>query len=104
MISVVIVDRGTWEIDTWLMSCRVLGRRMEEAVLAQIAGAAQRGGATALIGRYIPSAKNKMVADHYPKLGFVPVTSAADGETVWRLDLAAYVAPDLPMRIESQVA
>jgi FkbH-like protein len=104
MISVVIVDRGTWEIDTWLMSCRVLGRRMEEAVLAQIAGAAQRGGATALTGRYIPSVKNKMVADHYARLGFVHTGGEAGGETTWRLDLADYVAPDLPMRIDSLLA
>ena len=108
MISVIVVDRQTWEIDTWLMSCRVLGRRMEEAVLAQIAAAARAVGATALTGRYIPSAKNKMVADHYPRLGFVAVDDAAamktggtGGETVWRLDLDAYAAPDLPMRIDA---
>ncbi len=99
MISVIIVDRTTWEIDTWLMSCRVLGRRMEEAVLAQIVAAARAGGATALTGRYIPSAKNKMVAEHYGKLGFALVETAADGTTVWRLDLAGYNAPDLPMRL-----
>ena len=104
MISVVIVDGDTWEIDTWLMSCRVLGRRMEEAVLDQIVRAARAGGATALTGRYIPSAKNRMVADHYPKLGFAAAGETPDGATVWRLDLAAYVAPDLPMRIASSVA
>lgn len=103
MISVVIVDRNTWEIDTWLMSCRVLGRRMEEAVLSQIACAARAGGATALTGRYIPSAKNRMVADHYPRLGFVAAGEANEVETLWRLDLADYASPALPMRIESTV-
>ncbi len=103
MISVIIVDRATWEIDTWLMSCRVLGRRMEEAVLDQVAGAARRAGATALIGRYIPSVKNKMVADHYAKLGFAATGGEAGGETTWRLDLADYVTPDLPMRVDSLV-
>ena len=102
MISVIIIDRETWEIDTWLMSCRVLGRRMEEAVLAQIAGVATAHGAAALTGRYIPSAKNKMVADHYAKLGFDP--AGVDGDAaLWRLDLADYAAPDLPMRVESTV-
>ena len=104
MISVVIVDARTWEIDTWLMSCRVLGRRMEEAVLDQIVQAAQAGGATMLTGRYIPSVKNKMVADHYGRLGFVHIGGEPGGETAWRLDLAGYTAPDLPMRVESTVA
>ena len=103
MISVIVVDRATWEIDTWLMSCRVLGRRMEEAVLAQIAAAARAGGAMALTGRYIPSAKNKMVAEHYAKLGFEQVADGGDGETLWRLDLDRYAAPDLPMRIIAAV-
>jgi FkbH-like protein len=99
MISVIVVDRATWEIDTWLMSCRVLGRRMEEAVLAQIAGAARAAGATTVTGRYIPSVKNKMVAEHYGKLGFERVEHGDGGETVWRLDLGSYAAPDLPMHI-----
>ena len=108
MISVVIVDRAedgsVWEIDTWLMSCRVLGRRMEEAVLDQIAGAARRAGVAALVGRFIPSVKNKMVADHYAKLGFAPAGDGPDGATVWRLDLDGYDSPDLPMRIASTLA
>ncbi|UAJ11549.1 HAD-IIIC family phosphatase [Glacieibacterium megasporae] len=99
MISVIVVDRATWEIDTWLMSCRVLGRRMEEAVLAHIAAAARDGGASALTGRYLPSVKNKMVAGHFGKLGFAKVSGEDGKETVWRLDLADYAAPELPMRI-----
>ncbi|MGI4876306.1 MAG: HAD-IIIC family phosphatase [Janthinobacterium lividum] len=99
MISVIVVDRATWEIGTWLMSCRVLGRRMEEAVLAQIAGAARAAGAASLTGRYIPSVKNKMVAEHYAKLGFALVEQGDSGETLWRLDLGSYVAPELPMHI-----
>lgn len=103
MISVVVVDRAEWEIDTWLMSCRVLGRRMEEAVLDQIVLAARSHGATSLVGRYIPSAKNKMVAEHYARLGFAAIDDHG-GETRWRLDLGAYTSPDLPMRIDSQIA
>ena len=72
IISIVIVDtKGReWDIDTWLMSCRVLGRRVENAVLKTIAGYARSHGATALTGSYIPSAKNQMVKDHYQKLCF----------------------------------
>jgi FkbH-like protein len=102
IISVIIADKAgpAWEIDTWLMSCRVLGRRVEEAVLAHLAAAAAAAGARALVGRYLPSAKNKMVADHYRKLGFDKTGDLAAGGAVWRLDLAGYSAPELPMRIE----
>jgi FkbH-like protein len=102
IISVIIADRQAdgWHIDTWLMSCRVLGRRVQEAVLAHLVSAARAAGAPALFGRYLPSAKNKMVADHYDKLGFTLLESTADGEKVYRLDLTTFVAPNLPMRID----
>lgn len=102
IISVIIADKGreAWEIDTWLMSCRVLGRRVENAALAHLAAAASAEGAKALIGRYIPSPKNKMVADHYAKLGFMLVETGAAGDTTWRLDLTDFAAPNLPMRVE----
>jgi len=102
IISVIIADalEGRWEIDTWLMSCRVLGRRVEEAALAHLAAAARAAGASEIVGRYIPSAKNRMVAGHYEKLGFALVSAEDDGATVWRLSLADHVAPDLPLRIE----
>jgi FkbH-like protein len=87
------------EIDTWLMSCRVLGRRMEEAMLAQLVAAARRRGATRLIGRYRPTAKNAMVADHYEKLGFSLISRDAEGGSEWALALDGWMAPDLPIRI-----
>ena len=63
---------ATAAIDTLLMSCRVLGRNVEEAFLAAVAEAARRGGAAALVGTYVPSAKNQMVATFYPDRGFLP--------------------------------
>jgi FkbH-like protein len=100
LISVIIARReaNTWAIDTWLMSCRVLERRIEQAVLAHLVAAARADGALALTGTYIPSAKNMMVADHYARLGFVP-TGTEGGTTHWRLDLAGWAAPELPMTI-----
>lgn len=102
IICVLIANKGAaaWEIDTWLMSCRVLGRRVEEASLAHLAAAAKAEGATQLIGRYIPSAKNAMVKDHYSKLGFTLVSTEDDGATTWALDLTTYEAPELPMDID----
>jgi predicted enzyme involved in methoxymalonyl-ACP biosynthesis len=101
MIAVVILrptDPQTLEIDTWLMSCRILGRRMEEATLFHIVAAGHRLGATTITGTYLPSAKNRMVADHYGKLGFTLVVVGEDGSSRWRLELADYAPPALPMR------
>lgn len=101
MISVVVCRTApeSWEIDTWLMSCRVLGRRMEEAVLQEIIRAARAAGAQRLIGRYFPTDRNAMVANHYRKLGFAFDAEEADGATTWSLDLATYRDRDLPMTI-----
>ena len=106
IISIVIVDKKgrEWDIDTWLMSCRVLGRRVENAVLKTIADYARSQGATALTGSYIPSAKNQMVKDHYQKLSFTLTEESESGATRWRLDLAEYDEPELPMRIEVDLA
>lgn len=95
MISVVICQKESarWEIDTWLMSCRVLGRKIEEAVLQHLAAAARRDGATTIVGTYVATAKNKMVEDHYAKLGF-----ARDGDA-WRLDVGAYKDKPLPLKV-----
>lgn len=101
MISVVIFDKGpeVWSCDTWLMSCRVLGRRVEEAVLAYVAKAAKSAGARTLRGFYVPTKKNALVATHYEKLGFQLVSRDDTGATVWDLDLASYRHPDLPIDV-----
>jgi FkbH-like protein len=95
MISVVICrDVGRdWEIDTWLMSCRVLGRGVEQAVLAEISRQAISAGKQALVGRFIPSGRNDLVKGHYEKLGF-----DEDGGD-WRLDLTKFDFPKLHMRV-----
>lgn len=57
-------------IDTWLMSCRVLGRQVEQAVLDVLIKSATRAGYKSLIGEYLPTPRNGMVAEHYSRLGF----------------------------------
>ena len=102
MIGVIIADvsptagADVWEIDTWLMSCRVLGRRVDEAMLTELAHAAQGAGVLKLIGRYIPSPKNGMVADHFDKLGFRRERELAGGGCEYSFDLQNFVAPQLP--------
>ena len=60
------------------MSCRVLGRKMEEATLNLVVRQARALGAERLIGVYRPTAKNGMVRDHYQRLGFFPIGTATD--------------------------
>ncbi|MEL5879356.1 HAD-IIIC family phosphatase [Cereibacter sphaeroides] len=87
-----------FEVDTWLMSCRVLGRRVEEAVAAVIARAARQAGASTVVGCYRPTPKNGMVADLFPRLGFAP--AGADGlAALWRLDLAVPPPPPPHIRL-----
>ncbi len=90
MICVVICrpEGRDWLIDTWLMSCRVLGRRVEQMTLREIARAARERGVGRLIGVYKPTARNALVCDHYKSLGFQPVSAGADGAAVWSLDAA----------------
>ena len=106
IICVLIADRmgERWEIDTWLMSCRVLGRRVQEACLAHLAQAARDDGAGRLVGRYVPSPKNAMVRDHYEKLGFTRVAEHQDGSAEWELQLSGYAIPQLPMIIDDKSA
>jgi FkbH-like protein len=77
-------------IDTWLMSCRVLGRQVEEACLNVLAEQAMRLGARRLIGEYCPTAKNGMVCDLYPRLGFAAEGCKADGGVRFSLNLDSF--------------
>ena len=82
------------------MSCRVLGRRVEEGILAILAAQAAGRGARRLVGLYRASGRNGMVADLYPRLGFTPAPPEPDRAERWVLDLAAYAPPaDLPMTL-----
>ena len=84
----------TVAIDTWLMSCRVLGRGVEPATLNLVAAEAKRLGASAILGEYIPTKKNGMVREHYRTLGFAIVSQQEDGASVARLELAAFTPAD----------
>jgi FkbH-like protein len=102
MISVIICrphEVRVWEIDIWLMSCRVLGRRVEQAVLHEIVRHARESGIQTLHGIYIPSARNSMVKDHYAQLGFTPQKQQPDGTTTWSLATSTMIAaPEMSVR------
>jgi FkbH-like protein len=103
MISAVICRQSgqRWEVDTWIMSCRVLGRRVEETILQYLVEQAQSRGITEIIGNYIPTAKNSLVRDHFSRLGFVQA-GAQGGETTWRLVVGDYCEKALPLKVDRQ--
>jgi FkbH-like protein len=93
MIAVIIgrVQPGaTLDLDTWLMSCRVLGRQVEEATLNLIVACAQSLDIRHVRGTYLPTAKNGMVKDHYGRLGFQQVSGEVDGNSRWLLEVGEY--------------
>ncbi len=82
---------GVVGIDTWLMSCRVLGRGVERTTLNLVAEQARLIGAHTLQGDYIPTKKNGMVREHYTKLGFTQSQLHDDGSSIAVLDLRSFV-------------
>lgn len=79
------------EIDTFLLSCRVLGRRVEDAFLHVLAKRARARGARTLNGRYAPTDRNAQVARFFPDRGFAPA-----GDRSWTFDLEAAIPPPVP--------
>jgi FkbH-like protein len=93
IISIIIgylQDDATVDIDTWLMSCRVLGRQVENAVLGILVDEARRLGAHRLVGRYRPTEKNSMVAEHYQRLGFTALPAEPENDQRFELRLDAF--------------
>ena len=103
--GIVTVTAGEQEGETlhlrlWLMSCRVLKRGMEDAMMdIMVANAAARGVKT-IRGYYYPTAKNAMVREFYSSFGFEKVEETEDGSTTWQLDVAAYQPKHPHMKIE----
>ncbi|MDO4294305.1 MAG: HAD-IIIC family phosphatase [Eubacteriales bacterium] len=92
VVSVVIAQcRGKEaHIRLWLMSCRVLKRDMELAMLDSLAERCRAAGIETLYGYYYPTAKNGMVREFYGQLGFERTGLDAEQNSVWRLELSGY--------------
>jgi FkbH-like protein len=91
LISIVIaqVSDGTVKIDTWLMSCRVLKRQVEDEVLNELARLAMARKGARIEGVYLPTAKNEMVRDFYLRMGFI-LTSEDDKSRVFELSMETF--------------
>ena len=89
------------DIILWLMSCRVLKRDMEYAMMDQLVRRCRELGIRTLVGYYFPTAKNDMVREFYAGQGFTRISQEQDGSTVWRLDLENYEKKNHVITIES---
>ena len=86
-VAITRLEGEVCEIDTLLMSCRVIGRTVETALLARLAEDARTRGAAKLQGWFLPTKKNAPAQDFYRDHGFAESTRTTEG-TLWALDLA----------------
>lgn len=95
LTGVAIVEKAPekWRIDTFLLSCRVLGRKVEDTLLAYIVDQARNEGAKAIVGEFIPTKKNAPAKGFYRDHGFKQL-SGLEGTEVWEMNLReAYPFP-----------
>ncbi|HMK36644.1 MAG TPA: HAD-IIIC family phosphatase [Desulfomonilaceae bacterium] len=89
LVSVVVLaqTQDALEVDTWVMSCRVLARGMEEFICREIMKIACEKGCCRIRARYVPSKKNRLVANLYERLRFQKISEDREGIVHWELPL-----------------
>lgn len=90
LVSIMVghINGKELHIDLWLMSCRVLKRNMEAAMLDCFVARAKKHRLCCLVGYYCPTAKNGMVKNLYPEMGFHQRPETSENSTVWYLDIS----------------
>lgn len=93
LVSSVIarIDGSDLVLDSWLMSCRVFSRTLEQFIMNTLCGFARANGLRRVVGEYLPTAKNSVVKELFATLGFQALELA--GRPHWALDLAADTPP-----------
>ena len=76
-------NRDELHMELWLMSCRVLKRDMEFAMMDELVDKAKAMGIRKIIGYYYPTAKNAMVKEFYGLQGFRKIKEDEEGNTTW---------------------
>lgn len=89
VVSVVIGEKRESELhmNLWLMSCRVLKREMEFAMMDELVNVGKSQGITTIYGYYYPTAKNSMVKEFYGLLGFEKLDEDEDGNSTWKFEI-----------------
>lgn len=92
IVSVVIgnIIDNQLNIDLWIMSCRVLKRNMEHAMMDKLVEECKIHNIEVINGYYYPTAKNKMVKDFYAEFGFTKVSEDAEGNVKWSININNY--------------
>lgn len=96
LVGVVIaqINGSKLIVDTFVMSCRVLKRQVEHEIINELVSCARLESCETIIGVYIPTLKNGMVANLYPSLGFVETESAIDdappGSKIYELSVSTF--------------
>ena len=105
LISIVLgrIEGAQLHMDLWLMSCRVLKREMEFAMLDSLVERARANGVKEIIGSYLPTPKNGMVEDHYEKLGFTLQSRDEESKkSIWSLDVNTYQHRNTHIKVGTQ--
>ena len=105
IVSVVIgrCEGDTAHIDLWLMSCRVLKRDMELAMLDELVRQCRENGISRIVGYYYKTPKNSMVAGLYESFGFTKTSESENGDTVWTLSTEGYTAKNEVIKIKKEL-
>ena len=95
LVSVMVLERcharaGAFELGNWVMSCRVFGRQLEVEAMNFAVEQLRARGARALYGRYVPTARNAVIANLFEQLGFQRETCARPPASRWRLEIDTY--------------
>ena len=94
-----IITKSELEIDTWLMSCRVLKREIEKETLNHIMKICSKNKIKKIVGKYLPTKKNIIVKNHYPDLGFTNEIQH-EGYTSWNIDVEQYKAFKTTIKVD----
>jgi len=89
VVSVVIgkCEEDILKINLWIMSCRVLKRDMEYAMMDELVVKCREAGIKTIMGYYYPTTKNKMVEHFYELMGFIKQKEESNGNSIWSLDI-----------------
>ena len=92
VISVVIgkINADELYIELWIMSCRVLKRNMEYAMMDELVMKAKEKNIKTIYGYYYPTLKNKMVKDFYENQGFTLIETLENGDKHYKLEVDSY--------------
>ena len=105
LVSVVIghIDNDVCDMDLWIMSCRILKRDLEFAMMDELVRRCKEKDVSKIIGHYYPTAKNSMVKDFYDLQGFKKIEEDENGNTKWLFEITdEYTNKNEVIEVENQ--